>query len=38
MVHAYIHSLIAQRRAIPESEWPDELLTRLMQAREIQLC
>ena len=34
MVHAYIHSLITQRRAIPEAEWPNDLLTRLMQAQD----
>ena len=34
MVHTYVHSLIAQRRARPEGEWPDDLLTRLMQARD----
>ncbi len=34
MVHNYIHSVIARRKALPESEWPDDLLTRLMQARD----
>jgi cytochrome P450 len=34
MVHTYIQSVIEQRRALPESEWPDDLLTRLMQARD----
>ena len=34
MVHAYIHSVIARRRALPEGAWPDDLLTRLMQARD----
>jgi cytochrome P450 len=34
MVHAYIHSVIAQRRALPEEQWPNDLLTRLMQARD----
>jgi len=33
-VHAYINELIAQRRALPESQWPDDLFTRLMQARD----
>ncbi len=33
-VHTYINALIAQRRALPESEWPNDLLTRLMQARD----
>ena len=34
MVHKYISTLIAQRRAIAEDQWPDDLLTRLMQARD----
>jgi cytochrome P450 len=33
-VHSYIYSMIAQRRALPEEEWPNDLLTRLMQARD----
>lgn len=33
-VHTYIHSMIEQRRALPEAEWPNDLLTRLMQARD----
>lgn len=33
-VHTYINDLIAKRRALPETEWPDDLLTRLMQARD----
>ena len=33
-VHTYINALIASRRALPEAEWPDDLLTRLMQARD----
>lgn len=32
--HTYINNLVAQRRALPESEWPNDLLTRLMQARD----
>jgi cytochrome P450 len=32
--HAYIRQLIAQRRRLPEGAWPDDLLTRLMQARD----
>ena len=36
LVHTYIHSVINQRRAIPEAEWPDDLLTRLMQARDVE--
>jgi cytochrome P450 len=31
-VHTYINSLIAQRRAMPEAQWPNDLLTHLMQA------
>ncbi len=34
MVHGYIHSVIAQRRALPEDAWPNDLLSRLMQARD----
>jgi cytochrome P450 len=34
MVHTYIHSIIAQRRALPPADWPNDLLTRLMQARD----
>lgn len=33
-VHHIINNLIAQRRALPEAQWPDDLLTRLMQARD----
>jgi cytochrome P450 len=33
-VHSYIYSMIAQRRALPEEQWPNDLLTRLMQARD----
>ena len=33
-VHTYINTLIAGRQALPEAEWPDDLLTRLMQARD----
>ena len=33
-VHRYINGLIAQRRATPEDQWPNDLLTRLMQARD----
>ena len=33
-VHQYIEELIAQRRALPEDQWPNDLLTRLMQARD----
>jgi cytochrome P450 len=33
-VHSYINALIAQRRALPEAQWPNDLLTRLMQARD----
>src|ERR1043165_564751 len=34
MVHNYIHSVIAQRRLLPEADWPNDLLTRLMQVRD----
>ena len=33
-VHSYINTLIAQRHALPKSQWPDDLLSRLMQARD----
>ncbi len=33
-VHAYIQDVIAQRRAQPPASWPDDLLSRLMQARD----
>jgi cytochrome P450 len=33
-VYAYIGALIAQRRALPEEQWPHDLLTQLMQARD----
>ncbi|HSL29136.1 MAG TPA: cytochrome P450 [Anaerolineales bacterium] len=33
-VHSYIQSLIERRRALPEADWPNDLLTRLMQARD----
>ncbi len=33
-VHAYVNGLIAQRRALSETQWPDDFLTRLMQARD----
>lgn len=33
-VHAYINALIAQRHALPETQWPDDLFTRLMQAQD----
>ena len=34
MVHTYIHSMLALRRARPEDEWPNDLLSRLMLARD----
>ncbi len=34
LVHRSIRTLIAQRRAMTESEWPDDLLSRLMKARD----
>jgi cytochrome P450 len=33
-VHAYIRSIIERRRSLPEDRWPNDLLTRLMQARD----
>lgn len=35
-VHSYISHVIETRRALPEREWPDDLLTKLMQARDEQ--
>lgn len=32
-VHSYIQALIEQRRALPESRWPEDLLTQMMLAR-----
>jgi cytochrome P450 len=34
MVHSYIYSVMEQRRGLPEADWPEDLLTRLMQARD----
>lgn len=34
LVRGYITGLIAQRRAIDEAAWPEDLLTRLMKARD----
>jgi cytochrome P450 len=34
MVHTYLHSIIERRRAMPEADWPNDLLTRLMQTRD----
>ncbi|MFN2221485.1 MAG: cytochrome P450 [Chloroflexota bacterium] len=34
VVHDYIEGLIARRRSLPESEWPDDLLSKLMRARD----
>jgi cytochrome P450 len=34
VVHRAIADVIAERRALDESDWPDDLLTRLMQARD----
>lgn len=34
IVHTYINAVIARRRALPEAEWPNDLLTRLMLARD----
>jgi cytochrome P450 len=32
-VNSFIDSVIAQRRAIPEAQWPEDLLSKLMRAR-----
>lgn len=34
LVHAYIDGVIARRRAMPPDEWPDDLLSKLMLARD----
>jgi cytochrome P450 len=34
LVHGSISKLIAQRRAMDEAQWPDDLLSRLMKARD----
>ncbi|MFO0592043.1 MAG: cytochrome P450 [Polyangiaceae bacterium] len=34
MIHRLITGLIAQRRGMEESDWPDDLLSRLMKARD----
>ncbi len=34
LVHRAINSVIAQRRSIPEPAWPDDLLSRLMRAKD----
>lgn len=34
LVHAYVRQLIAQRRALPPEQWPEDLLTKLMTARD----
>ncbi|MES2640240.1 MAG: cytochrome P450 [Myxococcota bacterium] len=34
LVHNAIQGLIAQRRAMDEAQWPDDLLSRLMKARD----
>lgn len=36
LVYTYINALLTQRRAMPEAAWPDDLLTRLMRARDEQ--
>ena len=35
-VHAFIREVVARRRGTPESRWPDDLLSKLMQARDAQ--
>lgn len=34
LVDDYIQGIIAQRRALPQDQWPDDLLTRLMLAKD----
>ncbi len=34
LVHSLIRTIIAERRATDEAQWPDDLLTRLMRARD----
>ena len=34
LVHTYINGVIAQRRALPADQWPDDLLSKLMLARD----
>lgn len=34
LVHSYVDDVLAQRRRTPQTVWPDDLLTRLMQARD----
>lgn len=36
LVHAYIAALLAHRRRLPQDQWPDDLLTKLMLARDEQ--
>ena len=34
LVHTYINHVVAQRRALPVAQWPDDLLSKLMLARD----
>jgi len=34
LVHHYINALLAQRRSLPQDQWPDDLLTKLMLTRD----
>ena len=34
LVHHYITALLNQRRSLPQDQWPDDLLTKLMLARD----
>lgn len=36
LVHTYINALLEQRRLLPEAQWPDDLLSKLMRARDDQ--
>lgn len=34
LIHDYIDAVVARRRGMPQSEWPDDLLSRLLAARD----
>ena len=35
LVHTYIDTLLTQRRSIPEDQWPDDLLSKMMLTRDV---
>ncbi|MCB0257650.1 MAG: cytochrome P450, partial [Anaerolineae bacterium] len=35
LVHTYIDTLLTQRRAMPEDQWPDDLLSKMMLTRDV---